>query len=152
MDWLWSIRPWASLLRDRGSHIALLLRGVLSRWRWSILHNTIPLCRGTRGSSWWLSLLLSLVCQNTVLLSDCHINKLIIRIRPGEVQKLLEFSTQTPTETIPLLGICVSMMSCILTETVEGLGILQHTASPLCESQELIYLPLHKTPQEYDGF
>ena len=73
---LLSIRPWAvlllwrcksSLLRKPESSLLLLLRrpnnptpwlrGLLRGCGWVILHNTIPQCRGTRGSSRCLALL-----------------------------------------------------------------------------------------------
>jgi hypothetical protein len=51
-----------------------LLRGLLRSFGSSILHQTIPLWRSTRGSNWCLPFLLSMVSQNTVFLSDCHID------------------------------------------------------------------------------
>ena len=85
--WL-SIRPRAvllllrcksSLLRKPESSLLLLLRrpnnptpwlrGLLRGCRWAILHNTIPRCRGTRGSSRCLALLFSTVCRDKIFLS-----------------------------------------------------------------------------------
>src|SRR6185369_8104266 len=96
---LLSIRPWAvllllrcksSLLRKPKSNLLLLLRrpnnptpklrGLLRGCGWVILHNTIPRCRGTRGSSRCLALLFSAVCRNKILLIDSHIHQFIERV------------------------------------------------------------------------
>src|SRR6185436_18442197 len=96
--WL-SIRPRAvlrllrcksSLLRKPESSLLLLLRrsnnptpwrrGLLRECGWVILHNTIPRCRGTRGSSRCLALLFSAVCRNKILLRDSHIHQFIERV------------------------------------------------------------------------
>ena len=93
--WL-SIRPRAvllllrcksSLLRKPESSLLLLLRrpnnptpwlrGLLRGCVWVILHNTIPRCRGTRGSSRCLALLFSAVCRNKIFLRYCHIHQFI---------------------------------------------------------------------------
>ena len=90
---LWGIWPLARLLLLRywRSESSLLLRRSknkpacwsISLWRswWSILHQTISRWLSTRGSCWCLLLLLSTMCSNTVLLSNGHINQLIISIR-----------------------------------------------------------------------
>ena len=96
---LLSIRPRAvlllrrrksSLLRKPESSLLLLLRrpnnptpwlrGLLRGCGWVILHNTIPRCRGTRGSSRCLALLFSAVCRNKILLRDSHIHQFIERV------------------------------------------------------------------------
>ena len=86
---LWGIRPWAKLLlllllRHWRFESSLLLRrpkdkpahGGISLWRsgWSVLHQTIPRWLSTRGSCWCLSLLLDVMCCNTVFLSNGHID------------------------------------------------------------------------------
>jgi hypothetical protein len=81
MSWLLSNRSWATLLRHwrSGNGMLLwgpenptpLLRGLLRSFRVSILHQTIPLWQSTRGFRWCLPLLLSMVSQDIVFLSDC---------------------------------------------------------------------------------
>src|SRR6185295_14910181 len=80
----------SSLLRKPESSLLLLLgrsnnptpwlRGLLRECGWAILHNTIPRCRGTRGSSRCLALLFSAVCRNKILLRDSHIHQFIERV------------------------------------------------------------------------
>src|SRR6185312_2014536 len=100
--WL-SIRPRAvllllrcksSLLRKPESSLLLLRRsnnptpwrrGLLRECGWAILHNTIPRCRGTRGSSRCLALLFSAVCRNQVLLRDSHIHQFIESVRTDKI-------------------------------------------------------------------
>ena len=84
---LWGIRPWAKLLlllRHWRSESSLLLRRPknkparwgISLWRsgWSVLHQTIPRWLSTRGSCWCLSLLLGVMCCDTIFLSNGHID------------------------------------------------------------------------------
>jgi hypothetical protein len=75
----WSIM---SLLRWYESSLLLLwrpndptpwLRGLLRGCSWSILHNAILRCRGTRGSSRCLVLLFNMMGRNEILLSDGQI-------------------------------------------------------------------------------
>ena len=58
---------------------------------------------------------------------------------------ILKLGVETSAEVITLLGVSVSVISCILTEIVEGLGILDDCACPLSESQEFIQFSLHET-------
>ena len=88
---LLNIRPWAGLLLLRWCITSLLrwnklsllllllrrpnnpmplLRGFLRECGWSILHDAIPQCRGTRGSSRCFVLLFSTMGNNEILLSD----------------------------------------------------------------------------------
>ena len=101
--WL-SIRPRAvllllrcesSLLRKPESSLLLLLRrpnnptswqrGLLRGCGWVFLHNTIPWCRGTRGSSRCLALLFGTMSRNEILLGDGQIHQIIERIRTDKI-------------------------------------------------------------------
>jgi hypothetical protein len=55
----------------------------------------------------------------------------------------VELSTEAPPEPVPLLLISVCMISCILTQVIEGLSVLQHSTIPLRECQKLIKLAVH---------
>ena len=68
------------LLLRRPNNPTPWLRGLLRGCGWVILHNTIPRCRGTRGSSRCLALLFSAVCRNKILLRDSHIHQFIERV------------------------------------------------------------------------
>ena len=57
----------------------------------------------------------------------------------------MELGVETAAETIPLLGIAISMIASILAQMVENLCILQHHAGSLCQCQELIHLPVHES-------
>ena len=136
---LWGIRPWAKLLlllllRHRRSESSLLLRRPknkparwgISLWRswWSILHQAISRWLSTRGSRWCLSLILSTMCSDTVLLSNGHINQLIISIGLNQVQTFLELGIKATTKTVTFLGISICMMAHILAQVIEDLCIL----------------------------
>jgi hypothetical protein len=54
-----------------------------------------------------------------------------------------ELSTEASPKLVPLLLIYVSMIACILTQVIEGLGILQHCMIPLSKCQKLIKLVVH---------
>ena len=69
----WSIASLLLLLR-RSNNPSPWLRGLLRGCSWSILHNAIPRCRGTRGSSRCLVLLFSAVRRDKILLSDSQIH------------------------------------------------------------------------------
>ena len=58
---------------------------------------------------------------------------------------LPELVVETAAETIPLLGIAISMIASILAQMVENLCILQHHAGSLCQCQELIHLSVHES-------
>ena len=89
------LRCKSSLLRKPESSLLLLLRrlnnptpwrrGRLRECGWAILHNTIPRCRGTRGSSRCLALLFSAVCRNKILLRDSHIHQFIEGVRMDKI-------------------------------------------------------------------
>ena len=57
------------LLLRRSNNPSPWLRGLLRGCSWGILHNAIPRCRGTRGSSRCLALLFSTVCRDKIFLS-----------------------------------------------------------------------------------
>jgi len=91
---LLSFRPWAGmlllwwykprllllllLLLRRSNNPMPLLRGLLRKCSWGILHNTIPRCWSTRGSSRCLPLLVSTMSQYEVLLGDSQIHQINI--------------------------------------------------------------------------
>jgi hypothetical protein len=88
---------------------------------------------GWSGGSWhWcLPLLLCPVSYNTVLLWYGQVDQLIEAISPDSVEMLTQLGVETPVEAVSLLFIRVSMIPCILAQVIEGLGILQHSTSPL---------------------
>ena len=86
--WWWSIASLLLLLR-RSNNPSPWLRGLLRGCSWGILHNTIPRCRSTRGSSRYLALLFSAVCSNKILLGDSQIHQLIERVRTDKIQPFL---------------------------------------------------------------
>jgi hypothetical protein len=55
----------------------------------------------------------------------------------------MELSTKAPPERIPLLLIYVGMIACVLTQVIEGLGVLRHGTTPLGVCQKLIELAVH---------
>ena len=59
----WSIAILLLLLLRRSNNPSPWLRGLLRGCSWSILHNAIPRCKGTRGSSRCLLLLFSAMGQ-----------------------------------------------------------------------------------------
>ena len=73
------------LLLRRPNNPTPWLRGFLRGCSWSILHNAIPRCRGTRGSSRCLALLFSAVCRNKILLRDSHIHQFIERVCTNKI-------------------------------------------------------------------
>ena len=89
----------AGLLRWRKPSLLLLLRrlnnptpwlrGLLRGCEWVVLHNAIPRCKGTRGSSRCLALLFSTMGHNKILLSDGHIHQFIERVRTDKIQPFL---------------------------------------------------------------
>jgi hypothetical protein len=122
----WSDHPSACLLLESSALI--------------VGNNPEPL--GWSGGSWhWcLSLLLCPVSHNTVFLWDGQVDQLIEAISPDSVETLTQLGVETPAEAVSLLFIRVSMITHVLTQVVEGLGILQYSVGPLIECQELIQL------------
>ena len=82
---------------------------------------------------------------NAIVLSNGHIYQLIITIGADKVETLLELGVETMSESIPLLGISVCMMTGILTQVIEDLYILKHGAGSLCKRQEFVQLPIHES-------
>ena len=80
-----------------------------------------------------------------IVLSDSKIYQLIEVIWADKVEALPELGIETAVETIPLLGITISMIARVLAQVVENLCILQHRAGSLCQCQELIHLPVHES-------
>ena len=110
-----------------------------------ILHQMIPRWLHTRGSSRFLSLLLSTMRCNAIVLSNGHIHQLIKTVGADNIKTLLELGIKTMTETIMLLGISVCMMTGILTQVIKDLYILKHGAGSLCKRQEFVQLPIHES-------
>ena len=78
-------RKTSLLLLRRPNNPTPWLRGLLRGCSWGFLHNTIPRCRGTRGSSRCLVFLFSAVCRNKILLGDGQIHQIIERISPNKI-------------------------------------------------------------------
>ena len=62
-----------------------------------------------------------------------------------KIVALPKLGVETAAETIPLLGITISMIARVLAQVVEDLCVLQHRAGSLCQCQELIHLPVHES-------
>ena len=77
------------LLLRRTNNPTPWLRGLLRWCGWGILHNAIPRCRSTRGSSRCLALLFSAVCRDKILLGDSQIHQIIERVRTDKIQPFL---------------------------------------------------------------
>ena len=84
----WSIKSLLLLLR-RSNNPSPWLRGLLRGCSWNILHNVMPWCRGTRGSSRCLALLFSAVCRDKILLGDSQIHQFIERVCTDKIQPFL---------------------------------------------------------------
>ena len=80
MSWLRWHESSMLLLPRRTNNPMPWLRGLLRGCGWSILHNAIPRCKGTRGSSRCLLLLFSAMGHNGILLSDGQIHQIIKRV------------------------------------------------------------------------
>jgi hypothetical protein len=61
---------------------------------------------------------------DTILLRDGHVDYLIVAVGPDCVETVTELSVEAPPKSISLLLISVSMVTCILTQVIESLGIL----------------------------
>jgi len=70
----WSIAILLLLLLRRSNNPSPWLRGLLRGCSWNILHNVMPWCRGTRGSSRCLVFLFSAVCRDKIFLGDSQIH------------------------------------------------------------------------------
>ena len=78
---------------------------------------------------------------NTVLLGDGQVDQLIEAISPDSVETFPQLGVETPAEAVSLL-IGISMISRVLAQVVEGLGILQYHAGSLIECQKFIQLAI----------
>jgi hypothetical protein len=58
----------------------------------------------------------------------------------NSVEVLTELGVEPSSEAVSLFLIRVYMITCILAQIIESLGILQHGAGPLSQCQELIKL------------
>ena len=61
------------------------------------------------------------------------------------VEAVKELGVEAPPEPVSLLLISVSMVTCILTQIIESMGVLQHDTTSLSECQKLIELAVHNT-------
>jgi hypothetical protein len=68
----------------------------------------------TRGSSRNPSFLFGMVCRDTILLGQGHVNQFTKGIGLHKVQVFLELSAQAPTKTILLFGVTVSVITRVL--------------------------------------
>jgi len=84
------------------------------------------------------------VSRDAVFLCNRQVDLLIISVYLDGVQTILELGTQASAEAITLLSIGFSVIACVLTKVIEGLGILEYCAGTLSESQEFIQFPLHE--------
>jgi hypothetical protein len=73
------------------------------------------------------------------ILRDSEINQLIVCFSTHSVQTLLELGTEASTESISLLGICISMVPSILAHIIET--HLTFTPIDLSECGSLGWLP-----------
>ena len=80
-----------------------------------------------------------------IILSNGEIHQLIEAVRADKIKTFPELGIETAAETIPLLGITISMIALVLAQVVEDMCILQHRAGSLCRCQELIHLPVHES-------
>jgi hypothetical protein len=117
----------------------------LWRSRRCILNKSIPRGLNTRGSSGNPPFLFDTVCGDAIFLGQGHVNQLTKGIGLHKVQTFFELSAQTPTKTILLLGVTVSVMTRVLTQAIKSLCILQYGAGALGKCQELIQFPLHQS-------
>ena len=56
----------------------------------------------------------------------------------------MELGVETAAETVPLLGITISMIAGVLAQVIEDLCVLQRRVGSLCQCQELIHLLVHE--------
>jgi hypothetical protein len=75
-----------------------------------------------------------MVCQDTVFLSDCQIDQLIISVYLDGVQAVLELGIKASAEAIIFFSIGVSVIARVLTKVIESLGILEYGAGTLSKS------------------
>jgi len=80
-----------------------------------------------------------------IILSNGEIHQLIEAVRADKIKTFPELGIETAAETIPLLGITISMITSILAQVIKNLCILHHRAGSLCQCQELIHLPVHES-------
>ena len=83
--------------------------------------------------------------HNEILLSDGQIYQIIERVRSHKILPFLKLGTEASTEAFTLLSVGIRMMTCILTQVVESLGILQYITSALRQCQEFIEFSIDKT-------
>jgi hypothetical protein len=66
----------------------------------------------------------------------------VVAVDPDCVETVAELSIEAPPESVSLL-IRVSMIACVLTQVIKGLGVLQHCTTSLSECQKFIKLVVH---------
>jgi hypothetical protein len=99
---------------------------------------------GLRGwcCHWCLSFLLCPVSYNTILLGDGQVDQLIEAISPDSVETFPQLGVETRAKAVSLLLVRISMITCILAQVVEGLGLLQYRVGSLIKCQKLIQLAI----------
>jgi hypothetical protein len=146
------IVPWSGSWKTSGCRLLLL--------RWSdhpsaclllkspsliVRNNLEPLGLSGWCCHWCPSLLLCPVSYNTVLLGDGQVDQLIEAISSDSVEMFPQLGIETPVEAVSLLLIRICMITCILTQVVEGLSILQYHAGSLIKCQKLIQLAIENS-------
>jgi hypothetical protein len=132
------IVPWSGGWKTGGCWLLLLLRRpdhpsarlLLKSPTLIVRNNPKPLGLSGWCSHWCLSLLLCPVSYNTVLLGDGQVDQLNEAIGPNSVETFLQLGVETPVEAVALLLIGISMITCILTQVVEGLSVLHTVRVP----------------------
>ena len=82
---------------------------------------------------------------NTIALSDGHVYQIIEIVGANKIKMSFELGVKTTTKMILLLGISVCMMTGILSQMMEDLYILKHSAGSLCKRQEFVQLLIHES-------
>jgi hypothetical protein len=121
---------WLLLLRWPDHPSACLL---LKSFALIVGNNPEPLGLSRGCCHWCLSLCLCPVSYNTVLLGDGQVDQLIEAISPDSVETFMQLGVETPAEAISLLLIGICMITCVLTQVVKGLSVLQYRVGSLIE-------------------
>jgi hypothetical protein len=82
------------------------------------------------------------VSYNTILLGDGQVDQLIEAISPDSVETFPQLGVETRAKAVSLLLVRISMITCILAQVVEGLGLLQYRVGSLIKCQKLIQLAI----------
>jgi hypothetical protein len=104
--------------------------------------NPEPLGWSWKSWHWCLPLLLCSVSYNIVFLWYGKVDQFIEVVCTNSVEALTKLGVESSAETVSLLLIWICMITCILEQVVEGLGILQHSVGSRSQCQELIKLAI----------